>query len=61
MNIVSKAPTADLAMTTLTENVSQTIFVSRILIMLMTFCYQCPILNYFSEKGMGSAEIQYVY
>lgn len=32
VNIVSKAPTADLAMTTLTENVSQRIFVSRIMI-----------------------------
>ena len=61
MNIVSKVPTADLAMTTLTENVSQRIFISRIFIMLMAFCYQCPILNSFSEKGMGTAEIQYVY
>ena len=58
MNIVSKVPTADLAMT---ENVSQRIFISRIFIMLMAFCYQCPILNSFSEKGMGTAEIQYVY
>lgn len=27
----------------------------------MAFCYRCPILNSFSEKGMGTAEIQYVY
>ena len=27
----------------------------------MAFGYWCPVLNSFSEKGMGTAEIQYVY